>query len=580
MIVAAVVRKENQILLQRAADTNNHWELPNCEILEVDNLAEAIVDRCEELNVAIEISDLFFEGMLEEQRIVVFNTDLITWVNTSSNLCSWIDTKEFSKLTFTKQHIGAIEKLTYEYTIINSINSEVERAVVEISEEFGITIECMTTYESFKVFVHNDYGNYCPFIFSIDHTLDSEENIVFMETWPITRMFAEGDKTDLYVLFAELMAIVLKCIFQKNVYVDCLSLFTPFEINAATVVFNNAHKNINIKDLKVIVEQNYSVYIYCLMLFEYLVGSFSLIRDDTKFISRYTEYLGDDDSYNSFSREEHQYYSNFKKGISFLSISNGIFNVSNLVRAHKWEFVDGIDGKIIHQIDIEEESFNYVSNDDWKRIQQVIRDMDIRDYNIVCQINHLYLLEQNGIWIFEGDFSEYWVNIEKEKILTRQSFESKVLHFNRLFTWRYPVNPGRFEELIADLLETEIMIQGVRLVGKSNNADGGRDLLIYKRYMQNTGAYGTILILGQCKAYEKSVSKSHVRDIRDTIENYNANGFFLATTSVITAQLVDHLCKMKEKIDVDWWTEREIFKKLRQHSNIADRYLDIIQIEN
>ncbi len=87
------------------------------------------------------------------------------------------------------------------------------------------------------------------------------------------------------------------------------------------------------------------------------------------------------------------------------------------------------------------------------------------------------------------------------------------------------------------------------------------------------------MLIGQCKAYEKSVNKSHVRDIRDTLDYYNANGFFLAVTSSITAQLIDHLCKLKEKRDVDWWTEREIFKKLRQHSYIADRYLDILEAE-
>lgn len=96
-----------------------------------------------------------------------------------------------------------------------------------------------------------------------------------------------------------------------------------------------------------------------------------------------------------------------------------------------------------------------------------------------------------------------------------------------MFKWRYPVNSGRFEELIADLLETDIMIQDVRLVGRSNNADGGRDLLIFKRSMQDAGTYGTILVIGQCNAYEKSVSKTHVRDIRDTLEYYNAVGFFL-----------------------------------------------------
>lgn len=316
------------------------------------------------------------------------------------------------------------------------------------------------------------------------------------------------------------------------------------------------------------------------MLFENYIGSFSLIRDDSKFNSQYEAYLGNGENYNSFSRKEHQYYFNFDKGISLLNINNGIYDMQNLLKAHTWELLDGVDGKILHQIDMEKESFNYVSYEDWKRVSEIIEDMEIQDYQIVCQTNHLYLLENDSIWIFNGDYSEYWVTIEKEKILNRQSLENKVLHFNRLFKWRYPVNPGRFEELIADLIETDIMVQSVRLVGKSNNADGGRDLLIIKKYMQEEGIYNTALLVGQCKAYEKSVNKSHVRDIRDIIDYYNAVGYFLAVSSGVTTQLIDHLCKLKEKRDVDWWTEREIFKKLRQNSYIADRYMDIIEVVN
>ena len=65
---------------------------------------------------------------------------------------------------------------------------------------------------------------------------------------------------------------------------------------------------------------------------------------------------------------------------------------------------------------------------------------------------------------------------------------------------------------------------------------------------------------------------------RDMLEYYGAEGFFLAVSSIVSSPLVDHLCKLKEIYDVDWWTEREIFKKLRQHPSIANSYEDIIDI--
>ena len=581
MIIAAVIRHENQILLQQKSEINNQiiWELPNCEITDVDNQINLLVEKCKTLNVTIETTDIFFDNESNNQRCIVYNTELRSLSYSSSSGC-WIDAKDLKNLSFSKQFDGAISKLVHEYDIINSIHREIEKVVIDGSEALGIKIELMTSYNYFNVFVHNDYGSYCPFIFSVDYEFESEDDIRAINSWHITRMFADGDKTDLYVLYANMMSILLKCTFHKNVYVNYLNLFGPLEINAASIIFNEIHKNLTVNDLKQVVEEIYSLYTFCMFLFENLIGSFSLIRDDAKFNLQYLKYFKDNECCNNFSREEHQYYSDCEKGISLLVIDNGIYHVQDLLKTHEFKFVDGIDGRILYQKNNVKESFNYISNEDWRRISQVITDMEIKDYTIVCQINQLYMIEQNGIWIFEGDFSEYWANIEKEKILDRQSFENKILHFNRLFKWRYPVNPGRFEELISDLLETEVMIQRVRLVGKSNNADGGRDLLIYKKYMQSEGKYGTALIIGQCKAYEKSVNKSHVRDIRDTLDYYNANGFFLAVTSGITTQLIDHLCKLQESRDVDWWTEREIFKKLRQNSYVVARYLDILEVEN
>lgn len=581
MIIAAVIRLENQILLQRVCENDNKivWELPNCEVVNISNSIDSLVKKCTTLNVTIEVTDVIIDEELDNQRCIVYNTELLSYMNSNNSAC-WVDVEELRSLTFTKQYVGAIDKIIEESNYIDSINNEIENTVIDVSKNLGIKIEQRKLYKSFSVFVQSDYGNYCPFIFSIDYTFEPNDNIKFNQSWHITRMFADGDKSDLYVLFANLMAVFLKCFFQKNVYINYLSFFDQIETNAASIIFTETHNNLSIMKLKEAVEQNYVMYSLCLMLFENYIGSFSLVRDDSKFNSKYEAYFGKSENNNSFSRKEHQYYFNFDKGISLLNINNGIYDMQNLLKAHTWELLDGVDGKILHQIDMEKESFNYVSYEDWKRVSEIIEDMKIQDYQIVCQTNHLYLLENNSIWILNGDFSEYWVTIEKEKILNRQSLENRILRFNRLFKWRYPVNPGRFEALIADLVETDIMVQSVRLVGKSNNADGGRDLLIFKKYMQEEGIYNTALLVGQCKAYEKSVNKSHVRDIRDIIDYYNAVGYFLAVTSGVTTQLIDHLCKLKEKRDVDWWTEREIFKKLRQNSYIADRYMDIIEVVN
>ena len=55
------------------------------------------------------------------------------------------------------------------------------------------------------------------------------------------------------------------------------------------------------------------------------------------------------------------------------------------------------------------------------------------------------------------------------------------------------------------------------------------------------------------------------------LDYYDATGFFLAVTSNITVPLIDHLTSLSKRYDVNWWTEREVFKALQQYPAIADK---------
>ena len=166
-----------------------------------------------------------------------------------------------------------------------------------------------------------------------------------------------------------------------------------------------------------------------------------------------------------------------------------------------------------------------------------------------------------------------YVAEEEKLIFDRQAKENALLHVNRDFKWIFPVNPSRFEQLIADIIEYQQPDTTVRLVGRTNNPDGGRDIIIRRKEGENRK-----LTICQCKAYQNSVNKSHVTDIRDTLDYYEATGFLLAVTSDITAPLIDHLTSLEKKYDVDWWTRRELFKIMRQYPSLVNAYQDIIKV--
>lgn len=177
---------------------------------------------------------------------------------------------------------------------------------------------------------------------------------------------------------------------------------------------------------------------------------------------------------------------------------------------------------------------------------------------------------------------------------TQDSFLSWT-HRNARLEWARPVDPQLFEHLAYDLLSAEPNVQRVRLVGSTNNPDGGRDLIVdmitpLTRYEIEAGAAtkeGPLLrprrVLVQCKTKRdpaKAVGKSDVQDIRDLIERYEADGYWLFASSHITAPLVEHLEVLERRYSyVNWWTRREIEEALRRSPRLIDSHPDVITRE-
>lgn len=159
------------------------------------------------------------------------------------------------------------------------------------------------------------------------------------------------------------------------------------------------------------------------------------------------------------------------------------------------------------------------------------------------------------------------------------------------FEWAVPVDATPFEQLTYDLLSAEPNVRRVRFVGSTNDGDGGRDLLVdmvtplTRQEIEAGAAQGDNIlvprrVLAQCKTKrdpKKGIGKADVRDIRDTIERYEADGYWLFASSHITAQLVEHLEVLERKYQyVNWWTRREIEDVLRRSPRLIDAHADVV----
>ncbi|WP_147382349.1 hypothetical protein [Mycobacteroides abscessus] len=171
----------------------------------------------------------------------------------------------------------------------------------------------------------------------------------------------------------------------------------------------------------------------------------------------------------------------------------------------------------------------------------------------------------------------------RRAVARRHAEDAGFLNGGLDFQWADPTNPGRFENLILELLRVEPGVR-VRASGNVNDRDQGRDLHIEK-YVRHEVVAGTeaspvrrVRVVGQCKVRRGAVSKVDVPDILDTLTRHNAVGFFLAVSTYVTSDLANWLDgeRAKSPEAYEWWTRVEIEDRLRRNPGIAARFSDVV----
>ena len=213
-------------------------------------------------------------------------------------------------------------------------------------------------------------------------------------------------------------------------------------------------------------------------------------------------------------------------------------------------------------------------------------------YLSICEgsINNVQMIPIENACIFIGDKTlislygncglEQFHAVRSDQLKKREA-EDSVFYTNASIKWKKNLNGKHFEDLAADLLSLEPGVISVKQVGATNDRDGGRDLLVERKLPSPSGSGAFIAkIIVQVKARNRSINKANVIDIRDTVENYNADGYLLLSYPRITSSLFDHLQRLKERqiIYVDWWIDRDWEERLRRFPNIAKKYPDLLSI--
>jgi hypothetical protein len=203
--------------------------------------------------------------------------------------------------------------------------------------------------------------------------------------------------------------------------------------------------------------------------------------------------------------------------------------------------------------------------------------------------DHLIVATGNHVLAMEDETGLMASQVEQARLLERHSREAELLFSATTYEWQHPLDPGKFEDLVVELLEREAGVMLVRKSGSTYDRDAGQDMII-ERIVSRVPVHSTLgeqespwerlRIVGQCKTTRdgRTVGTNKIQNILDTVEAHGAGGYLLAVSSELTGSAVQRLNTFRERgtHHVEWWTPIEIEQRLRRNPDIAARYAQLI----
>lgn len=449
-----------------------------------------------------------------------------------------------------------------------------------------------------------------PFVIILD--VPNDKNIAFTYVYVRTTSWDfEGERTDLHDAFSMLLAIFLRACFRK---VSC----TLWDIRNPAV--EEMHMEIYARYLT-ISQPSESIFeitpsgLEQLKAFLAAIGLFQLLLPELlEWISEESNQISTpdfgfeeaegwatsvsriinehiDSEYITFNWRLNPNWHYFRSVTSNLSIYKAPKLVQELQKIESqlatWKKVDGIKGLIF----LDDDLGNCVSYRDINFARRLINKLNKKKPNdgfAILPIEN-YFVAAGGAYVifFKRDCGKKKFEEEKERVWKRHQTESQLLFPIALFEWSEVINDEEFELFMLDLLKHEKGVNWIRKVSPSTERDGGRDLIAEwstppvagQVLIEEQPLFITRKVIIQCKASKGSLGKSKVQDIRDTVDHYNAQGYFLTVSSQLTTTLTDHLERLRSegRFWVDWWTRSEIEDRLKARLDIVAKYPNIVK---
>lgn len=130
----------------------------------------------------------------------------------------------------------------------------------------------------------------------------------------------------------------------------------------------------------------------------------------------------------------------------------------------------------------------------------------------------------------------------------------------------------QFEKLCYDLL-IEMNFVDVHPIGKTNAADGGRDMLAYEIIKGVFGDEKRLWVF-QCKHSKKSLDRKDVAEIGDLLEENNAQRYGLFCSNDLSSSAINRIQDKNRRLNgcIRYWGKIEMQSLINNFPNIVSQY--------
>ena len=134
---------------------------------------------------------------------------------------TWFDIKKCSDISIEDIYKQSSDTVCAYINNRLSIAQDIKKKINLLHDQSVVKLEFVEKLDGLQIYINSpDFR--CAFSYLITFDFSSENELEYQINWVLNPSIAPGDKSDIYILFSESMAILLKLFFMEPVYINCI----------------------------------------------------------------------------------------------------------------------------------------------------------------------------------------------------------------------------------------------------------------------------------------------------------------------------------------------------------------------